>query len=76
MTTGSFENWSGEIADIGAIYPFEGTETLMWIVGLVLWVAWHYMQLLAENKQLAEQEAFLTDEVLRKRVEKEEIGNV
>lgn len=76
MTTGSFENWSGEIADIGAIYPFEGTETLMWIVGLVLWVAWHYMQLIAENKQLAEQEAFLTDEVLRKRVEKEEIGNV
>ncbi len=76
MTTGSFENWSGEIADIGAIYPFEGTETLMWIVGLVLWVAWHYIQLVAENKQLAEQEAFLTDEVLRKRVEKEEIGNV
>lgn len=76
MTTGSFENWSGEIADIGAIYPFEGTETLMWIVGLVLWVAWHYVQLVAENKQLAEQEAFLTDEVLRKRVEKEEIGNV
>lgn len=76
MTTGSFENWSGEIADIGAIYPFEGTETLMWIVGLVLWVAWHYVQLVAENKQLAEQEVFLTDEVLRKRVEKEEIGNV
>ncbi len=76
MTTGSFENWSGEIADIGAIYPFEGTETLMWIVGLVLWVAWHYIQLVAENKQLAEQEIFLTDEVLRKRVEKEEIGNV
>lgn len=76
MTTGSFENWSGEIADIGAIYPFEGTETLMWIVGLVLWVAWHYIQLVAENKQLAEQEVFLTDEVLRKRVEKEEIGNV
>ena len=76
MSTGSFENWSGEISVIGVIYPFEGTETLMWIVGLVLWVAWHYIQLVAENKQLAEQEAFLTDEVLRKRVEKEEIGNV
>jgi len=76
MNTGSIENWAGEIAEIDAIYPFEGTETMLWIVGLVLWLAWHYKQLAAENKQLAEQDALLTDEVLRKCVEKEEVGNV
>ena len=76
MNTGSVENWAGEIAEIGAIYPFEGTETILWILGLVLWVTWHYKQLAGENKQLAEQDALLTDEVLRKCVEKKEVGNV
>ena len=76
MNTGSIESWAGEIAEIGAIYPFEGAETILWIIGLVLWVTWHYKQLASENKQLAEQDALLTDEVLRKCVEKKEVGNV
>ncbi len=41
MSTGSFENWAGDIADIGPIYPFVGSEFLLWIIGLALWIIWH-----------------------------------
>ena len=50
MTTGSFENWAGEISEIGPIYPFVGSEFLLWIVGIALWIVWHYLQSRDEKK--------------------------
>ena len=32
MSTGNFDNWDGNIADIGPIYPFVGSEVFMVIV--------------------------------------------
>lgn len=56
FTTGSFENWAGTIADIGPIYPFVGTETILVIIGVVYWVVWHVWQLKDENKQLRDED--------------------
>ena len=56
MTTGSFTDWAGTIAEIGVIYPFEGTEVLLVIAGLIFWVAWHISQLKSENAQLKKEE--------------------
>ena len=50
MSTASFENWAGNILDIGPMYPFVGTEVLLWIVGLALWIIWHIMQTKMENQ--------------------------
>jgi len=50
MNTGNVESWAGNIADIGPIYPFVGSEFVLWIVGLVLWIGWHVIQAKRENR--------------------------
>ncbi len=54
MTTGSFENWAGNISEIGVIYPFEGTEFIMVIAGVVFWLWWHITQTARENREMEE----------------------
>lgn len=55
MSTGSIENWDGNIVDIGPIYPFVGSEFLMVILAFVIWIGWHIIQIKAENKRYEEQ---------------------
>ncbi len=56
MTTGDFESWAGAtIADIGPIYPFVGSEFLLFILGLVFWIGWHVWQFRHENQVNEEQ---------------------
>lgn len=43
MSTG-VESWSGNLLDIGTMYPFPGTEVFWVIVGVVFWLAWHVLQ--------------------------------
>ncbi len=72
MTTGSFQNWAGNIADIGAIYPFVGSEVLMWIIAIVLWIAWHVVQAKRENDTYRDEIArFGKPETLRDIIEKQ-----
>lgn len=61
MSTGSFENWAGEISEIGAIYPFVGSEFILWLIGMGLWILWHVLQCRSENKQYEEQRKSLSD---------------
>ena len=56
MSTGNFENWAGNIADIGPIYPFVGAEWLFVLIGVVYWIVWHVRQLGSESRSLADQE--------------------
>lgn len=51
MTTGDFENWAGNIADIGPIYPFVGSEVLLVILAFVFWFGWHVLQTRQENQE-------------------------
>ncbi len=54
MTTANFENWAGNILDIGPIYPFVGWEVTLVIVAFVFWIGWHIFQFCAENKEFKE----------------------
>jgi hypothetical protein len=54
MSTGNFENWAGNIVDIGPIYPFVGTEFVLFIVGVVSWLVWHVVQTRRETKEWEE----------------------
>ena len=56
MSTG-IESWAGEIAEIGAIYPFAGSEALFAIAGVIFWLWWHVKQTKLENEQLKEEVA-------------------
>lgn len=48
----NFTNWDGNVLEIGPLYPFVGTEVLMVIVLVVLWVAWHVAQMVGEKHDL------------------------
>ena len=43
----------GDLANVGAIYPFQGTEVLLVIVGLAFWVGWHILQTRQESAEIA-----------------------
>ena len=51
MTTTGIESWAVDLKDIGAIYPFQGGEELFVIVGVLLWLGWHVVQMRAENEE-------------------------
>ena len=48
----NFTNWDGNVLEIGPLYPFVGSEVLMVVVLVALWVAWHVAQLVGENRDL------------------------
>ena len=49
MSTGGFDNWLGEISEIGAIYPLVGSEGLWVLICLGFWVWWHLAQMRTES---------------------------
>lgn len=52
MSTIGYENWAVDLADVGAIYPFQGLEVPMVIVGVIFWLGWHMLQSRMENEEL------------------------
>lgn len=44
MSTGSFESWTGNVLDIGPLYPFVGTEMVWFILCFGFWLVWHVLQ--------------------------------
>ncbi|MDH3412302.1 MAG: hypothetical protein OEM98_07445 [Gammaproteobacteria bacterium] len=76
MSTGNFENWAGNISDIGPIYPFVGSEVFLWILGLVLWIAWHVIETKRENRTYEEEVRKYGDpENLRRLISEEDPKN-
>ena len=56
--TPTVETWTGTIAEIGAIYPFLGTEVILVVAAFVFWIVWHLIQLgqeSAENQHVLEE---------------------
>lgn len=44
-------SWAGTITDIGPMYPFVGTEGILTVILLVVWIVWHIMQLRDETRE-------------------------
>lgn len=51
-TTG-IDSWAVDLAEVGPIYPFQGTETVLMLIGFGVWIAWHVLQFAAEKRQLS-----------------------
>ncbi|MBC8267538.1 MAG: hypothetical protein H8E36_02200 [Rhodospirillaceae bacterium] len=60
METG-VTTWNMNLLDIGAMYPFPGSEMIMAIIGIASWIIWHIIQMRAENKKLAKEEINFSD---------------
>ena len=53
MSTTNVETWAGaDLSTLGPIYPFVGTETILLIVGVIFWLAFHFIQAGQEKREL------------------------
>jgi hypothetical protein len=52
MSTIGYESWAVDLADVGPIYPFQGWEVAMTIVGVIFWLGWHRIQYVREAEHL------------------------
>lgn len=55
MSTIGYESWAVDLKDVGAIYPFQGTEVIMVILGVIFWIGWHIVQMRQESDEIAEE---------------------
>ncbi len=53
MSTNGMTSWAVDLKDVGAIYPFQGTEVILVIVGLAFWIGWHIVQTRQESAEIA-----------------------
>lgn len=54
MSTIGYESWAVDLADVGAVYPFQGHEVLMVVLGVAFWLGWHRIQFVRESRHLEE----------------------
>jgi hypothetical protein len=53
MSTNGMTSWAVDLKDVGAIYPFQGWEVAMVILGLAFWIGWHIFQARQESAEIA-----------------------
>ncbi|ESZ19558.1 MAG: hypothetical protein E5Y65_05740 [Mesorhizobium sp.] len=71
MSTNGMESWAVDLKDVGAIYPFQGSEVVMVIVGLAFWIGWHVLQTRQENAEIeADMAADRSGEETRKAIDR------
>lgn len=46
--------WAVDLANVGAVYPWQGYELIMVIVAVAAWIIWHILQMREESDEYAE----------------------
>ena len=55
LSTTAVETWRGaDLSQIGPIYPMVGSEFILYILGLIFWIAFHFRVVGIENRELQE----------------------
>ena len=49
MSTTGISSWAVDLGEVGAIYPFQGTEFIWFLAGVAFWIIWHIWQLRMED---------------------------
>ncbi len=70
MSTGSFENWAGEITEIGALFPFESSLPIWVIAAVVFWVVWQVSIVAIEQNRFSEEVKRNSAEKLKRMIKK------
>lgn len=52
MSTIGYDSWAVDLAEVGPVYPFQGSEVLMVALGVIFWIGWHRIQYVREHKHL------------------------
>ena len=70
MATTPIDTWAVDLADVTVIYPWGGSEGLMVLVAVVLWLAWHVWQIKHENATYDQEiQRHGDDETIRKAID-------
>ena len=56
MSTIGLDSWAVDLKDVSAVYPFQGSEFLLFIIGLAFWIGWHVLQYRIEAQEMADAE--------------------
>ncbi|KGM86399.1 MAG: hypothetical protein ACU0CB_04080 [Roseovarius sp.] len=70
MSTIGYESWAVDLAEVGAVYPFQGWEMAMTVVGVIFWLAWHRIQFVREGEHLEQARRMGDPEKVRKHLER------
>jgi hypothetical protein len=67
------QTWSGtDYTQLGPIYPMVGSEFLLWILGLIFWIGFHFAQAKIEGREMkADEDAAKSPERLQRVFKKE-----
>ena len=52
MSTNGMTSWAVD-QGIGEIYPFQGCEVLLVVLGFAFWIGWHIVQTRQESEEIA-----------------------
>lgn len=52
MSTIGYKDWNVDLGEVSAIYPFQGWEVAMTIIGVIFWLGWHVIQVRRESAHL------------------------
>ena len=73
LSTTIVETWAGvDITTLGPIYPMVGSEFILYIIGLIFWLGFHFRQAGIEAKEMAADEEAAKNPDRLKRVFAEE----
>ncbi len=73
LSTTIVETWSGvDITTLGPIYPMVGSEFILFVIGLIFWLGFHFRQAGIEAKEMAADEEAAKNPERLKRVFAEE----
>ena len=56
MSTIGLDSWAVDLKDVSAVYPFQGSEFLLFVIGLAFWIGWHILQYRIEAQEMADAE--------------------
>jgi hypothetical protein len=77
MSTTIVETWVTDLSVLGPVYPFVGSEFILWILGLIFWIGFHILQGRLETHQISREVETLNDkakmEEVMKRYDQHEI---
>lgn len=51
MSTTPIDTWAVDLANVTFIYPWVGSEKIMVLVAIVLWLLWHVWQIRFEKEE-------------------------
>jgi hypothetical protein len=70
LQTIGLSSWNVDLATVGAIYPFQGTEFILAIVGIAFWIVWHIWQIGHENREISSKLGHVNGEKAKRAIDR------